>query len=123
MTTGSASPPPKGFTLLEVLAALAVLALSLLVLLQTDGLNPSRTLHANRLLGAVQLAGQMMEEVFEAGSGDLSTDSGEQETGVYAWERVVSDTQYEGLKEIRLTVRWAEGRREESYVLLAYLPR
>ena len=111
-----------GFTLLEVLAALSILGISLLVLLQTDGLNSSRTLHSQRLLGAVRLAGEQMEEVFSSGSEGLSSGDGTDEGGVYGWERVVVDTQYAGLKEVRLTISWSEGRREESYLVLAYLP-
>ncbi len=112
----------SGFTLLEVLAALSILALSLLVLLQTDGLNSSRTLHSQRLLGAVRLAGEQMEEVFSSGTEGLTSVEGENESGVYRWERVVVDTEYAGLKEVRLTVSWSEGGREENYLVLAYLP-
>jgi prepilin-type N-terminal cleavage/methylation domain-containing protein len=111
-----------GFTLLEVLAALSIIGFSLLVLLQTDGLNSSRTLHSQRLMEAVRLAGEQMEEVFSSGSEGLISAEGEDDIGIYRWERVVADTQYVGLKEVRLTVQWSEGRREESYLLLAYLP-
>ena len=112
-----------GFTLLEVLAALAVLAITFLVLLQTDGLNASRTLHAEKLMGAVQLAESRMEELFSGGSEDLFSEEGEQEDGSYSWERIVSDTEFEGLKEVRIIVRWREGKREEDYVVLGYLSR
>ena len=112
-----------GFTLLEVLAALSVIGLSLLVLLQTDGLNSSRTLHSQRLLEAVRLAGEQMEEVFSSGIEGLISTEGEDDNGIYRWERVIADTQYVGLKEVRLTVQWSEGRREESYLVLAYLPQ
>ncbi|MDF1535515.1 MAG: prepilin-type N-terminal cleavage/methylation domain-containing protein [bacterium] len=112
----------SGFTLLEVLAALSILGLSLLVLLQTDGLNSSRALHSQRLLGAVRLAGEQMEEVFSSGTEGLASGEGQDEGGLYRWERVVVDTEYAGLKEVQLTVRWSEGRREESYLVLAYLP-
>ena len=113
----------KGFTLLEVLASLSVIALSFLVLLQTDGLNASRTFHARKLMGAVHLAENRMEELFSEEPGDLASSEGEQEEGSYSWERVVSDTVYEGLQEVRLTIRWKEGGRDEEYVVLAYLPR
>jgi len=112
-----------GFTLLEVMAALSVLALAFVVLLQTDGLNATRTLHADRILGAVQLASEKMENVFASGSEDLFSDNGEMDDGVYSWEQTVSDTEFAGLREVRLTVRWNEGEREESYVALAYLPQ
>lgn len=111
-----------GFTLLEVMAALSVLALTFVVLLETDGVNATRTLHAGRVLGALQLANEKMEEVFASGSGDLFSDGGEQDDGIYSWERVISDTEFTGLKEVRLTITWSEGEREESYALMAYLP-
>lgn len=111
----------RGFTLIEVMAALMVIALTFVVFLQMDGINASRTLHAGKLMGAVQLAESRMEELFSGGSEDLISDEGEQEDGSYSWERVVSDTQYEGLKEVRLAIRWNERGREEEYVVLAYL--
>jgi general secretion pathway protein I len=113
----------RGFTLIEILAALTVLALTFIVLLETDGLNASHTLHAERVMGAVQLAGEKMEEVFASGSEGLFSDGGEQEDGIYSWERTISDTEFAGLKEVRLTVKWTEGSREESYATLAYLPQ
>jgi len=113
----------SGFTLLEVMAALSVLAIAFVVLLQTDGLNATRTLHAERVLGAVELAGERMEELFASDSQDLFSDNGEQEDGIYSWNRTISDTEFAGLKEVRLTVTWYEGEREESYVALAYLPQ
>jgi type II secretion system protein I len=112
----------NGFTLLEVLAALSVLAFTFLVLLQTDGLNASRTFHAAKLQEAARLAESRMEELFSSGSDELVSDEGQQDDGSYSWERVVTDTKYEGLKEVRVTVRWSEGSREEEYFVLAYLP-
>ncbi len=112
-----------GFTLLEVMVALSVMSVAFVVLLQTDGLNATRTLHVDRVLGAVQLAGERMEEVFASGSEGLFSDKGEQDDGIYSWDRTVSDTEFAGLKEVRLTVMWREGERDESYVVLAYLPQ
>lgn len=106
---------------MEVLAALMVIALTFTVFLQTDGLNASRTLHAEKLNGAMMLAESRMEELFSGGSEGLVSDKGEQEDGSYSWERVVSDTEYEGLKEVRLTIHWKEGEHEEEYVVLSYL--
>ena len=63
-----------------------------------------------------------MEEVFSSGTEGLTSGEGGDENGVYQWERVVVDTVYAGLKEVQLTVTWSEGRREESYLVLAYLP-
>ena len=106
----------SGFTLLEVMAALSVLALALVVLLQTDGLNATRTLHADRVLGAIQLAGEKMEEVFGSDSDDLFSDQGEQDDGIYSWKRTISDTQFVGLKEVRLAVTWNEQERTKGHL-------
>ena len=111
----------QGFTLIEVMAALVVIALTFTVFLQMDGFNASRTFHAEKLNGAVMLAESRMEELFSSGSENLVSDKGEQEDGSYSWERVVTDTEYEGLKEVRLTIHWKEGKREEEYVVLSYL--
>ncbi len=112
----------QGFTLLEVLAAMAVLAVGMLILLQTDALNASRTLHSSRLSGAVWLAQEKMDELFSRGVPDFPEDEQSDDPGVYRWRTSVNETEYEGVKEVRLTVIWQEGRREESYSVVAYLP-
>ena len=61
----------RGFTLLEVLAALMVITIGMIVLLQTDALNTSRALHAMRLLGAADLAREKMEGIFSGGMTDI----------------------------------------------------
>ncbi|NOY87190.1 MAG: prepilin-type N-terminal cleavage/methylation domain-containing protein [Deltaproteobacteria bacterium] len=111
-----------GFTLLEILAALAVLAAGLLVLLQTDGLNSRRTLHAARLMGASYLAREKMEGIIYNGVPDSTQEEARDEKGIYTWSDTVTDTEFSGVKEISLTVKWMEGTREESYHVVAYLP-
>ncbi len=111
-----------GFTLLEVLTALAVVGFALVVLLQTDGLNLSRTLHASRLNGATQLARERVEEAFSRGVPDLSGDGIQDESGIYTMTTDVSETEFSGVREVRVTVRWMEGDREESYSVVAFLP-
>ncbi len=111
-----------GFTLLEILAALAVLAAGLLILLQTDGLNNTRTLHATRLMGASFLAREKMEGIISSGVPDSTRDEGKDENGIYTWSDTVSDTEFSGAREISLTIKWMEGTREESYHVVVYLP-
>jgi len=110
-----------GFTLIEVLAALAVAALAFTVLLQTDGVNHRRILHAQLLLGAIHLAGAMMEDVFASGVPALEEERGEE--GVYQWTRTVGDTQFPGVREVALTLTWPEGEGRQSYRVSAYLPQ
>ena len=111
-----------GFTLLEIMAALAVLAAGLLVLLQTDGLNHGRTLHAARLMEASFLARERMEEMISGGVPESTREDARDENGIYTWSNTVAETEFSGVKEISLTVKWMEGAREESYHVAAYLP-
>ena len=111
-----------GFTLLEVLAALTVIAFGMVVLLQTDALNTSRALHAKRLMGAADLAREKMEGIFSRGVPDILEEDMAEGEGLYTWSGTSSETQFPGIKEVHVTVRWMEGNREESYSVVAYLP-
>lgn len=110
----------RGFTLLEIMVALALVGIAFLALLQTDGLNSRRTLHAARLSGAVVLAQEAMEDVFASGTADLSDQEKEQD--VYTVGTTVDATEFSGVDQVTVTVRWTEGSREESYDVVAYLP-
>ena len=109
-----------GFTLLEVLAAVAIMALSFVVLLGAEGLSLRRAAHASRLLEASQAARALMEQVLDSGSA-ASAEGPEGRT--FTVDSAVSDTEYEGLAEARVTVRWKEGEREEAYSLTAFFVR
>ena len=112
----------SGFTLLEVLAALMVITIGMIVLLQTDALNTSRALHAMRLLGAADLAREKMEGIFSGGMTDIPEDDTSEGEGPYTWSGTSAETQFPGISEVHVTVRWMEGSREESYSVVAYLP-
>ena len=121
-TDGRGGQGAGGFTLLEVLAALAVVGFALVVLLQTDGLNLSRSLHAGRLAGAAHLARERVEEAFSRGTSELAEDGVQDESGIYTLTTAVSGSEFNGIMEVRTTVRWMEGTREESYSVVVFLP-
>lgn len=110
-----------GFTLLEVLAALSVLAIGLVVLLQTDALNADRTLHASRLLEATQIAREKMDEAFSSEGSALDLGTFESEEGFFGISKTVALSEYPGVYEVKLTVGWLEGSRKRSYEVVAYL--
>ncbi len=112
----------RGFTLLEVLAALSVLALGMVILLQTDALNIDRTLHASRLMEATLLAQEKMDEVFSRGEEVTSAGATEGQEDIFSWTRTVAVSQYPGVSEVRLSIDWSEGSRERSYSVIAFLP-
>ncbi len=111
-----------GFTLLEVLAALSVLALGMVILLQTDALNTSRTLHASRLMEATLLAQEKMDEVFSRGEEVTGAGTTQGQEKIFSWTRTVATSQYPGVSEVMLSIDWSEGSRKRSYSVIAFLP-
>lgn len=74
------SPARGGFTLLEVVIALAVLAISLMVLVEAQGSAVVQTLEARRMLTASYLAQEKMTEaLLKLESEGFSTDDVEEE--------------------------------------------
>ncbi len=112
----------RGFTLLEVLAALSVLALGMVILLQTDALNTNRTLHASRLMDATLLAQEKMDEVFSRGEEVTGAGTTEGQENIFSWTRTVAVSQYPGVSEVMLSITWSEGSRGRSYSVIAFLP-
>ncbi len=117
---GGTVPPQAGFTLIEVLAALAVVAIAFTVLLQTDALSHRVALRSRSHLGAVRLAGALLADVYASGIPSLSEEKGEE--GGYQWLRTVTETSFPGVKEVAVTASWSEGGEKQTYSVAAYLP-
>lgn len=128
----------RGFILLDVLMALALLAITLPVLLglanrDIELLGYARTVTTATLLAQEKLFETEVEDFPPVGEqmGDFQrppTDMGfEQEKhdrrGAFRWTRSVYATPLEDVREVRVRISWPRGRTEEmvevtSYVLL-----
>ncbi len=105
----------KGFTLLEVMIAVALIAVALVTLLGSQSQSVSYANSAKFETMAALLAQSKMSEILIQDADSLSNDSGDfgDEYLGYAWEATVSDVSIEGLdtiseylKQIDLTVTW-----------------
>lgn len=105
----------KGFTLLEVMIAVALIAIALTTLLVSQSQSVSFANSAKFETMAALLAQSKMSELTLLDAGSLSSDSGDfgDDYPGYAWEAVVSDISIEGvdnisdyLKQVDLTVTW-----------------
>ncbi|MDX1775189.1 MAG: prepilin-type N-terminal cleavage/methylation domain-containing protein [Desulfobulbales bacterium] len=104
----------KGFTLLEVMIAVALLAVALTTLLGSQSQSVSFANSAKfETMAALLAQSKMSEIVLEAAS--FSSDGGDfgDDYPGYAWEATMSDVSIEGienisdyLKQIDLTVTW-----------------
>ncbi|HMS84494.1 MAG TPA: prepilin-type N-terminal cleavage/methylation domain-containing protein [Nitrospira sp.] len=131
-----------GFTLLEVLLAIALLAIALPVLLGLRNFDLDLQGRAAELTAATLLAQEKLLEVELAGQYPVGETLGEfspiplgSQTALqavpravgYRWKRTISPTPLEFVREIRIKISWPRGEREESvevstYVLSIRLP-
>lgn len=142
----SARPHPRsserGFTLLEVLLAIALLAIALPVLLGLRNFDLDLQGRAAELTAATLLAQEKLLEIELAGQYPVGETAGEffplpfgSQTALqavpravgYRWTRIIAPTPLEFVREVRLKVSWLRGEREESvevstYVLANRLP-
>lgn len=121
------SPSPSairksGFTLLEVMIAMALLAIALLAVFQLQSQSLSMAGEARFKTKAVLLAQMKMADLeatetlsMENTKGDFSPDHSE-----YAWTAQVTDTQIAKLKRIEVKVFHKASSKENSYRLVLY---
>ena len=111
-----------GFTLLEVMIAMAILAMALVAVFQLQSQSISIVGEARFKTTASLLAQHKMADI-EAGAtlanqdqkGDFAPDHSE-----YAWTTRITDTQITGLKKIEVNVFNKASSREGSYQLILY---
>ncbi len=126
----------KGFTLLEVLLAIALLAIALPVLLGLRNFDLDLHARAGELTAATLLAQEKLLEtellgVYPIGeiSGDfqktpLGTQAVAQATERavgYRWKRTVLTTPLESVREVRVQVSWPRGATVETVEVSTYV--
>lgn len=132
----------RGFTLLEVLLAIALLAIALPVLLGLRNFDLDLQGRAAELTAATLLAQEKLLEIELAGQYPVGETMGEfsplplgSQTALqsvpravgYRWKRTIIPTPLEFVREVRLKISWPRGEQEESvevstYVLASRLP-
>ncbi len=125
-------PGTPGFTLLEVMVAVAILAMVLVTLIGVKNRSMEDVLLAEHMTTATLLAKREMTNILVQHRANLpkeNEDEGpftEEEYKDYSWKKTIApltlDTQ-EGpvtITEIRVAVLWKEGSRDESVELKSY---
>lgn len=118
-----ANPSHSGFTLIEIMVSLAVLAISLTVLLGLRNRDIALSAYSGHLTEATLLARQRISEISLAGFPELGAREGDfgEEYPNYKWKEEVKQTPYDVVRELNLEVLWMEGRREESVRFTTFL--
>ena len=114
---------PQGFTLLEVLISLSIIAIVLITCLRAQN-QSIRLYHLSRDMSiATILARQKMGEIELAGFPELGEEGGdfEDEFPEFSWQRSVSTTPFEEARRVALSIMWKEGIRERRIDVIAYI--
>ncbi len=117
----------KGFTLLEVMIALAIVATAMVALLGLSNRSILVQERIQRLTRATLLAQQVMSEQEIAATGSRQVwDSDE---GVFAepyaefrWQISYQDTLITKVKQVQVSVLWGEAEKNEQVQLVSFLP-
>jgi general secretion pathway protein I len=127
----------RGFTLLEVLIALAILALSLPILLGLRNFDLDLHARAGDITTATMLAQEKLVEAellpsFPIGetSGDfldtplgaqLSATDSPQRAERFRWKRVITSTPLPAVREVKIQVIWPQGISDEIVEVSTYV--
>ena len=113
---------PRGFTLLEIMLAMAILAIAFTAVFQSQSQSISMIGGSRFDTTAPLLAQAEMARIEAAPLSDLS--SGEGDFGDafldYRWRLDIAETQMEDLKKITLTVINTTMKRNNQYALVLY---
>ena len=117
----------NGFTLLEVMIAIGILAIGLIVLLQTHVMNLKMIAHSQLSMKAMLLAERRIAEIEAGGVKTIGETEGDfEEFPEFYWREVVTPFSIGsevsgGVSRVEVIVSWEEGQREEEVKLVTYL--
>ncbi len=111
----------RGFTLLEVVVAIGILALTFVVLLGLQHRDVALQAYAERLTVATLLARERMMQFEMAGLPTVGEQAGEflAEHQGYTWRATVTSTPFAFVREVKVRVRWPGD--EQGAELTAYV--
>ena len=112
----------SGFTLLEVMIALVVLAVGLVGVFQLQSQSLSMAAHSRFLTTAALLAQSKMAEIDAAASQDIASGSGDfgEDFPDFSWQIRVSDTEVKNFKRIDVAVTNQRMKANNVYTLVLY---
>lgn len=112
-----------GFTLFEVMVAVAILAFTLVSLLGLKNRSMQDVLVAEHITTATMLAKRVMTDTVMVKPKLPVEEEGEfseEEFKNFTWKKIISPTPLTQIMEVRIAVLWLEGARQEQVELVSY---
>jgi type II secretion system protein I len=127
-TTANYNPQSKGFTLLEVMVAVVIMATVLVTLIGLKNRSMQDVRLAEHITTATLLAKRMMAETISSSKKSQPVEEegdfpDEESYKGYTWKRTVSKLPLPNgstIMEVRIAILWKEGTREEQVELVSY---
>ena len=116
-------PHSNGFTLLEVMVAVAIMATVLVSLIGLKNRSMQDVMLAEHMTTATLLAKRMMVDTISVKPRLPLEDDGEfeeEEYKDYTWKKTISPTPLIQIMEVRVAVLWKEGERQDLVELMCY---
>ncbi len=116
-------PHSNGFTLLEVMVAVAIMAMVLVTLIGLKNSSMRDVALAEHMTTATMLAKRTMEETIAVKPLTPAEDDGEfpeTEFKGYTWKKTIVPTPLIRIMEVHIAVLWKEGARDEKVELVSY---
>jgi general secretion pathway protein I len=110
----------KGFTLLEIVIALAIFAIGLVGLLSLFPVGFQSAKKASDLTQATIYAQEKMEELKQSDFDSISDSSGTFSDSRFSWDLATSSVST-GLKKLELTVSWTERGKNYNEEFVTYV--
>ncbi len=113
----------NGFTLLEVMVAVVIMMSVYLVLFSLGNRSVQDVQEAAHITVGSLLAQREMVETLDTKPLTVGDDEGtfpEEEYAAYTWKKSIGPTPLVGIYEVRVSVQWMEGSRQESVDLVSY---
>ncbi|MBW2040059.1 MAG: prepilin-type N-terminal cleavage/methylation domain-containing protein [Deltaproteobacteria bacterium] len=113
----------RGFTLMEVMVALAILAIALVVVFSHQVASIDLGNEAMIITKATLLAQEKMTELIAQERLATGENEGEVQEGVppFRWKTTVEDAEPEGMRRVMVIVKWKEGDKERDLDLVTYV--
>jgi len=117
------NPQSRGFTLLEVMVAVAIMGFVLVSLIGLKNRSMQDVMQAEHITTATLLARRTMTDTVMIKPRLPVEEEGtfpEEEFKDYAWKKTISPTVLAQVMEVRVAVLWQEGTRQEQVELVGY---
>ena len=125
MRQGVLNKRDKGFTLFEVMVAIAIIAIALLAIMRSLSMSVRVTGESKNIFIATMLARGEMARIEGQGFPDVGEEKGDfdEDYSNFRWEKNIGLTEFKELRKVVVTVFWPEGKDERKMELVTYISK